>query len=79
MTLSGPCLIRFQADGVASPSMASTLIETAVLEHGSVPVDRDELFRDATGMAYFGEILNSYKRHAISIVELNGCMVKQGV
>ncbi|KAI0760157.1 O-methylsterigmatocystin oxidoreductase [Fomes fomentarius] len=44
------------ADGVASPSMASTLIETAVLEHGSVPDDQDELFRDATGMAYFGGI-----------------------
>lgn len=58
--------------------MASTLIETAVLEHGSVPVDQDELFRDATGMAYFGEILNSSKR-PISIVGLNGCMVKQGV
>ncbi|KAI0760149.1 CyP450 monooxygenase [Fomes fomentarius] len=43
-----------------SPSITSTLIEAAVLEHGSVPDDQDELFRDATGMAYSSIMLTAF-------------------
>ena len=43
-----------QASGDAQPSITSSLVEKSIREHGSVPSEDEENFKDVTGLAYGG-------------------------